>query len=149
MSPDPLLIRLVYVSRNRIEGPPRAVSDEIRAMLGKSRAWNGAHGVTGALMFNSGRFAQVLEGPAEHVELLYAKIAADPRHDQVQIIAREALASRAFAEWSMAYVGPDGMPDIPLSPTSAPGDAAQRVLAQLRAEIRKFAESANVEGEDI
>ena len=32
MSPDPLLIRLVYVSRNRIEGPPRAVSEEIRAM---------------------------------------------------------------------------------------------------------------------
>ena len=139
------LIRLVYASVNRIAGPPRAVSEEIRRMLDASRQRNAERGVTGCLMFNSGRFAQYLEGPPEAVDALFARIMRDPRHTDIIMLQRLATQDRSFPDWSMAYVGPEGTPDIPLSYATPRAEAPDSVLALLRAQVRLHQEAPDAE----
>nr|WP_321983603.1 BLUF domain-containing protein [uncultured Lichenicoccus sp.] len=100
-----ILHRLVYYSRNRIEGSPEEVEAVIARILAVSRRNNERAGVSGALMFNAGCFAQVLEGPAAAVEATFERIQQDPNHGDVLLLAFEPVLARAFANWSMAFVG--------------------------------------------
>ena len=98
------LHRLVYYSRNRI--PDAAdMPAEVDRILAASRRNNTAVGVTGALMFNAGCFAQVLEGERDLVEATFERIQQDERHGDVSLLSFEEVASRAFGEWSMGFVG--------------------------------------------
>ena len=99
------LCRLVYNSRNRVAGAPTAMDETIRGILAVSRVNNARVGVTGALMFNAGCFAQVLEGPSEAVETTFERIQQDERHGEVSLLALEPVEERLFTDWSMAYVG--------------------------------------------
>lgn len=99
------LRRLVYYSRNRTAGTPEAVEGTIRSILAVSRVNNARVGVTGALMFNAGCFAQVLEGPSAAVEATFERIQQDERHGEVTLLAFDVVEDRLFTEWSMAYVG--------------------------------------------
>jgi hypothetical protein len=103
MSDD--LYRLVYYSRNAIAGGPGVLSAEIKSILAKSQANNARVGVTGALMFNAGCFAQVLEGPRDHVEAVFERIQQDDRHGEVSLLAFDPTPARAFETWSMGFVG--------------------------------------------
>ncbi len=99
------LYRLVYVSTNEIGGDLAAVRREIDRILAVARQRNPAVGVTGALMFNADCFAQVLEGPRSGVESVFERIQVDLRHSAVNVLDFRPAAERAFANWSMAYVG--------------------------------------------
>ncbi|SFL82740.1 BLUF domain-containing protein [Methylorubrum salsuginis] len=99
------LRRLVYYSRNRTAGAPEAVDGTIRGILETSRVNNARVGVTGALMFNAGCFAQVLEGPTSAVEATFERIQQDERHGDVALLAYDVVENRLFTDWSMAYVG--------------------------------------------
>lgn len=103
MSTD--LYRLIYISSNCIAGDVDSVRREIDKILKVARDANNAVGVTGALMFNAGCFAQVLEGPLQHVEETFERIQCDERHSDVVILAFEPVSTRGFDSWSMAYVG--------------------------------------------
>ncbi len=100
-----VLHRLVYYSRNRIAGSPEQIDVIIAHILEVSRRNNERVGVTGALMFNDGCFAQVLEGPTVAVEQTFERIQQDPNHGDVLLLACEPVTARAFDNWSMAYVG--------------------------------------------
>jgi hypothetical protein len=97
--------RLVYHSKNRIAGPLGDIANEVDVILSAARRNNPPLGITGALVFNAGFFAQVLEGPSAGIETIFEKIQIDQRHNDVQVLAFEAVESRAFALWSMAYLG--------------------------------------------
>lgn len=97
--------RLVYYSRNRLAGLPDAMDAAIRAILAASRRNNASVDVTGALMFNAGCFAQVLEGPRPAVEHTFERIQQDPRHGDVSVLSFGPVAGRAFDRWSMGFVG--------------------------------------------
>ena len=98
------LSRLVYYSRNLIpEGSD--MHAEVEGILAASRRNNAAVGVTGALMFNAGCFAQVLEGNRDAVEATFERIQQDERHGDVSVLAFDEVADRAFGEWSMGFVG--------------------------------------------
>ncbi|MDB5590914.1 BLUF domain-containing protein [Enterovirga sp.] len=99
------LHRLVYYSRNKVAGEPGALEAAINGILAKSRANNAKAGVTGALMFNSGCFAQVLEGPREAVEEVFERIQQDERHGDVSLLAFGPAEARSFENWSMGFVG--------------------------------------------
>jgi hypothetical protein len=99
------LHRLVYYSRNRLNGTPEQTAAEIRTILATSQANNARVGVTGALMFNAGCFAQVLEGPQAAVETTFERIQQDDRHGEVFLLAFERSEVRAFDSWSMGFVG--------------------------------------------
>ena len=103
MSDD--LHRLVYYSRNAIPGDADALAAAITTILAKSQANNERAGVTGALMFNAGCFAQVLEGPRSAVEDTFERIQQDERHSDVSLLAFDPAEVRAFENWSMGFVG--------------------------------------------
>ena len=97
--------RLVYRSRLIPAESPAAMRAMIEAILAASRRNNARVGVTGALMFSAGGFAQVLEGPRAAVEHVFERIQQDPRHDDVAVLSFGPVGGRAFDQWSMAYVG--------------------------------------------
>lgn len=75
----------------------------LQLMLDGARSRNAALGITGMLLYSNGRFIQVLEGQADVLDVLYAKIASDPRNDHVRTVLRRSIAERDFPNWSMAY----------------------------------------------
>ena len=99
------LYRLAYYSKNTIDLPEQELTGEIRQILATARRNNPPLGVTGALMFNRGCFAQVLEGPRENVSGTFERIQRDPRHAEVMLIGFDPVEARGFAAWSMAFVG--------------------------------------------
>nr|WP_255526443.1 BLUF domain-containing protein [Clavibacter sp. VKM Ac-2872] len=46
---------------------------------------------------------QVLEGPHDAVEAVYATIEADPRHTDVRLLLDEEIPARQFPQWSMGF----------------------------------------------
>jgi len=95
-----MLIRLIYVSK--AVGPQtRALTDSI---LRKAHAWNTQNDITGVLCEGQGVFLQALEGERGLLTRLYARISADPRHTDLELIHCESIARRRYGEWSMARV---------------------------------------------
>jgi hypothetical protein len=99
------LYRLVYFSRNLIPGNPAEISAEIDSILASARRNNAPLGITGALIFNSGVFAQVLEGARHNIERIFENIQLDKRHADSHVLAFEETPERRFPSWSMAFVG--------------------------------------------
>jgi len=99
------LSRLVYISENNLAGASVVVEDEIRSILLASRRRNAADEITGALIFNNGIFAQVLEGPRPAVEATFERIQRDDRHANVQVLDFAPIDERAFPNWSMGFLG--------------------------------------------
>ena len=64
---------------------------------------NTQNGITGVLMYGGGQFIQVLEGPPAAVRRLYARIAADPRHGRLEILADGPIDRREFTGWHMSF----------------------------------------------
>ncbi|MEZ4394905.1 MAG: BLUF domain-containing protein [Polyangiales bacterium] len=86
-----------YTSRYLGDAPERDLDDIAR----QSAARNARAGVTGALLFDRGRFVQVIEGPAAAVDDLRARITRDPRHDDLRTLLVCPHDRRSFAGWEM------------------------------------------------
>lgn len=99
--------KVVYCSRNLIEGDAASRDAEISHILETARKNNSRVNVTGALLFSTDHFAQVLEGPREAVEAIFERIQHDSRHGDVTILESLTSEQRDFSEWSMAYVSPE------------------------------------------
>ena len=95
-----MLVRLLYASR----AVPGFDAEELAAIVRQSRRTNVEHGITGLLCYSEGIFLQVLEGGRSAVNRLYAHIAADPRHTQVELLHYAEIAERRFANWAMGQV---------------------------------------------
>ncbi len=102
---DPLY-KIVYCSRNLIEGEPAEHDAEIDQILQSARKNNTRQNVTGALLFSSGYFAQVLEGPQPAIERIFEHIQRDPRHGDVTVLESGDAERRDFPDWAMAHVHP-------------------------------------------
>lgn len=128
------LFRLIYVSRNTSREEGHGVEDEAGRILTAARRNNPMRKVTGALLYNSDCFAQVLEGPLNEVEQVFEVIQRDPRHSDVTVLDAVPVASRDFPAWAMASTGAvaenaasfEGFAGAP------PGDGAYDVLSLLR-----------------
>jgi hypothetical protein len=92
-----MLVRLMYASR----AVPAVDHEELVTILRQSKGHNPTIGVTGVLCFSGGIFLQVLEGGRSAVNRLYNRIAADPRHTEVEVLLYEEIGERRFASWSM------------------------------------------------
>ena len=99
------LYRLVYASKNLLHGTDAEITAAVRQIMEASQRNNSKVEVTGALMFNAGAFAQVLEGPRRAVEATFERIQCDDRHGDVTVLQCGPTESRGFANWSMAFVG--------------------------------------------
>ncbi len=95
-----MLIRLIYVSK-AVDPHTHTLTDSI---LLKAHAWNTQNDITGVLCEGQGVFLQALEGERGTVTRLYARIFADPRHKDLELIHCESITERRYGEWSMARV---------------------------------------------
>jgi len=93
------LIQRIYTSAAR--GDLKA--EELVELLQGARERNADRGVSGMLLYAEGSFFQVLEGEADAVDSLYAKIELDQRHDQMTLIIREPIPKRSFDDWTMGF----------------------------------------------
>ncbi len=107
------LYRLVYCSRNRLQGTDAQVTAELQGILASARKNNPKLGVTGALLYNAGNFAQVLEGSLESIQQIFEIIQRDPRHSEVTVVESGPAAERDFPEWSMAFSGSTNAGSLP------------------------------------
>lgn len=120
------LQRLTYFSCNLIRGPRWRVAEEIEALLAVARMRNAHLRISGALLFNDGCFAQILEGEAENLNWLFARISADSRHCNVTLLHRGPAMEREFPDWAMHYVETE--PALP-PPGASLGDTLFQRLA--------------------
>ncbi len=100
------LCRILYCSKNLIPGEDRQQAEVLSAILQKARRRNAEQEVTGALLYNSGYFAQVLEGPKKAVESVFERIQQDERHGDITVLEFSESETRDFGQWSMAHVAP-------------------------------------------
>lgn len=91
--------QLVYTSQTRNIGP-----SDVQTILDQAREGNLRAGVTGVLIFNQNYFCQCLEGGREEVTKAFCRIASDPRHNHVSLVAVHDVDARDFPDWSMGYV---------------------------------------------
>ncbi len=99
------MYRLVYYSRNLVASGEAMFASNIDEILAKSRVNNERDGITGALLFNAGCFAQVLEGPLERVESAFERIQQDERHGDVSLLALDQIHHRPFPNWAIGFIG--------------------------------------------
>ena len=95
-----MLVRLLYASRAATPIAPEALV----AILRQSKANTPSHGITGVLCCSDNMYLQVLEGGRTAVNRLYNRIAADPRHTDVELLSYQQIGERHFAGWSMGQV---------------------------------------------
>lgn len=95
-----MLIRLIYVSK-AVNPQTGALTESI---LRTAQAWNTQNDISGVLCEGQGVFLQVLEGESGQVTRLYARISADPRHKDLELIHCESITKRRYGDWSMAHV---------------------------------------------
>ena len=111
--------RLVYRSHSLMPPTEKAGDNAgLADILRVARTNNAALGVTGALMLYDDWFAQVLEGPKEIVETLFARIRTDPRHEAVRLDQADTAPKRLFEKWAMAVVAEHHEPDAPMVATT-------------------------------
>jgi len=73
-------------------------------LLKSARERNSAADISGMLLYHDGSFLQVLEGPDQDVDALYAKIQKDPRHTDFLLLLRKSIQKKEFENWSMGFV---------------------------------------------
>jgi hypothetical protein len=90
--------RLKYVSRQA----RRLADAEIDALVAGASSHNEHQGISGILVTTAGLFLQVIEGPADAIDALFARIEKDPRHTDVLLLeSLDDVEDRIFPDWSM------------------------------------------------
>lgn len=117
-------LQLIYASK------PFGFDDLVlRGILTTARANNARDGITGALVCRHDLFLQLLEGPRDRVESLFARICEDDRHVDVRRISASEIAdaARLFPGWSMRD---DPARSWMWSPEAVSDGAADRATAE-------------------
>jgi hypothetical protein len=93
-----MLERIVYVSR----AAPGLVREDVFEIIRSAHHFNAAVGITGGMVDLDGWFVQILEGPPGPLGAVFARIAADPRHERLDLRIRMAALTRLFPGQLMA-----------------------------------------------
>ena len=79
-----------------------------------ARRWNLDHELTGALFYENGHFAQILEGKRKDVLFIWEKIQKDYRHKVLHRIELDEIDQRLFPNWALRFYGGDQISkDVP------------------------------------
>jgi hypothetical protein len=93
--------QIIYRSTTTAESG-RAVED-IPGILRQAIARNGIDGITGLLYTEADAFLQAIEGPADSMSDLLARLYSDDRHRDLTILVDRPIARRDFGDWTMIY----------------------------------------------
>lgn len=130
-----LITALLYTSRST--AVPAEIAAQVQDILAVARPRNLSLGVTGALLADAGRFAQVLEGSQANIDVLMDYIRRDPRHTDISIAHVEERSARRFANWSMAHVPPSRAIDDLLEALTADRGASEALASNFIAALQQ------------
>jgi hypothetical protein len=94
------LRRIFYVSR----ADSSMASATVKDIVFKAQRANRQLDITGVLAHSGRHFAQVLEGTADNLAVLTAKIGRDQRHTEVTVLFDEPISKRDYHDWSMGFL---------------------------------------------
>ena len=77
--------------------------DDLQSLLAGARARNARLGITGLLIYGSQRFVQILEGPIDAIDEVFADIREDRRHTSVVTMHETFIDFRSYPKWAMAF----------------------------------------------
>lgn len=99
------LYRLAYASRSTFKPFVSAsgMDVNIAQILEVARQNNQKNHLVGALYYGNGCFFQCLEGSKQAIDDLYTKLLKDPRHENLKILAYDAIEEAHFSSWEMKY----------------------------------------------
>ncbi|MDX3909803.1 MAG: BLUF domain-containing protein [Sphingobium sp.] len=133
----PELFQLTYISSARVV----MTLDDCNLLLAKARINNRRLNVTGALLFNTKRFLQAIEGEQQTVRALFDRISKDTRHNGIVLLNERMLEERQFGRWAMAF--DDGSGETALrdriSALLANTDPSTRALFETTATLHRAA----------
>jgi len=93
---------IAYVSRVPISDRRLRMPTGLSDIVSSSRKYNPNAQITGIISYREGQYLQVLEGPYLEVDKLMAKIAADPRHDDIWVFLDKQITERSFNNWGVS-----------------------------------------------
>lgn len=96
-----MLTRLIYHSENHLGAADGKMIAGLNAIMDASNRNNQRDGITGALLFDTLWFVQILEGEREAVSAVVRRIMSDERHDAVTIMDARPASERLFGNWWM------------------------------------------------
>lgn len=105
------LVTIVYMSRATDEFGSRQARHQLRF---HAQASNANADISGMLIYCEGYFVQAIEGPAATADGLFARIAKDVRHTDIELLARTESDARVFGRWSMGFVEADELVEVPI-----------------------------------
>ncbi len=77
----------------------------VGAITKAARVNNGKQGISGLLIFDGVRFAQMLEGPADRIDDLLVKLQADSRHANMKSLAlHDQHGPARFKGWGLGFL---------------------------------------------
>lgn len=94
--------RLIYKSRSILV---EVDEETLREILEQSRELNREADITGALIATRTHFLQAIEGDYKEVNQTFFRIAADPRHEELELVSFGPVEGRLFEEWVMKGFG--------------------------------------------
>lgn len=92
------LEHLVYISRATA---PSVSVTTVSDILEQAARHNSSNNITGCLAFTETHFVQILEGSHSSLDVLLLKLLLDERHTALEVLDRQHVTNRSFAEWSM------------------------------------------------
>ena len=85
--------------QSRAAAPPSDA--ELESLVLRARSRNQAHGVTGMLLYENGRFLQTLEGPPNGLDVIWSSIKRDERHNDIEVLSQHLVSGRLFQDWDL------------------------------------------------
>ena len=99
---------IIYLSLAKFD----FTNDQLIELAKQSSNKNLAHQITGFLCYQNGRFIQYIEGEADALEQLMAKIKEDDRHKILVEIASEEACEKRFPIWGMTLLKEEQLTDF-------------------------------------
>ncbi len=90
------LTQIIYSSKPF--GFDASVLDDILTI---SRARNSRDDITGTLICRADMYLQLIEGPEAALRATYARITADDRHLDIDLLVSRGVTGRMFPKWAM------------------------------------------------
>lgn len=87
---------------------------DLGALAANSAQRNAQVGISGYLYYDKGRFMQYLEGEAEAIAALMARIERDERHTIRRVVVDDTLCTQRFPTWHMQWLQQGSMVAIRL-----------------------------------
>jgi hypothetical protein len=96
-----MLTRLIYHSENHLGAFDGKMVADLNSIMDVANRNNEHDGITGALLFDTLWFVQILEGEREAVSATLRRIVTDERHDGVTLMDVRPAEKRLFGNWWM------------------------------------------------